>query len=65
MTKEVADYALVVGNPAKQAGWVCQCAEELRVKNKIARCNKCGREYRLKNKRLEYYKDGRYKDTAG
>ena len=25
----VPDYALVVGNPAKQIGWACKCGERL------------------------------------
>ncbi|MCK4390456.1 MAG: hypothetical protein KAV83_09505 [Desulfobacterales bacterium] len=29
VTKSVPDYALVVGNPAKQIGWVCECGERL------------------------------------
>ncbi len=29
VTKDVPDYALVVGNPGKQTGWVCQCGETL------------------------------------
>ena len=27
--KDVPDYALVVGNPAKQIGWVCKCGMKL------------------------------------
>lgn len=27
VTKEVPDYALVVGNPARQIGWMCECGE--------------------------------------
>ena len=29
VNKNVSDYALVVGNPAKQIGWACQCGERL------------------------------------
>ena len=29
ITKDVADHALVIGNPARQIGWVCQCGERL------------------------------------
>ena len=29
VTKDVPDHALVVGNPARQAGWVCECGEKL------------------------------------
>lgn len=42
VTKDVVDYALMVGVPAKQIGWVCQCGE--RLDEKLV-CEKCGREY--------------------
>lgn len=29
VNKNVVDHALVVGNPAKQIGWVCECGERL------------------------------------
>jgi UDP-2-acetamido-3-amino-2,3-dideoxy-glucuronate N-acetyltransferase len=52
VTKEVPDFALIVGNPAKLVGWVCQCAEKLDVsKDKIC-CVACGREYQLLGDRL-------------
>ena len=29
VTKDVADYSLVVGNPARQIGWICDCGIRL------------------------------------
>ena len=29
VTRDVPDYALVMGNPARQRGWVCRCCEKL------------------------------------
>jgi UDP-2-acetamido-3-amino-2,3-dideoxy-glucuronate N-acetyltransferase len=29
VTKNVPDHALVVGNPARQIGWACECGERL------------------------------------
>jgi len=29
VVRDVADHALVVGNPARQIGWVCRCGEKL------------------------------------
>ncbi|EPR44667.1 transferase hexapeptide repeat containing protein [Desulfovibrio sp. X2] len=29
VTKDVADHALMVGNPARRIGWVCACGERL------------------------------------
>lgn len=42
VTKDVSAYALVLGVPARRAGWVCRCGERLPAK---LRCS-CGRRYR-------------------
>ena len=42
VTKNVKDYALVAGVPARQIGWVCECGE--RLENDLV-CNKCGKKY--------------------
>jgi acetyltransferase-like isoleucine patch superfamily enzyme len=44
VTKDVPDYALVFGNPARQHGWVCRCGIKLNFAGEKARCS-CGREY--------------------
>ena len=44
VTKDVPDYALVAGVPAKQIGWVCECGEVLDINLK---CHKCFREYEI------------------
>jgi UDP-2-acetamido-3-amino-2,3-dideoxy-glucuronate N-acetyltransferase len=44
VTKDVPDYALMAGVPAKQMGWVCECGAVL---NEELKCNDCGREYYL------------------
>ncbi len=41
-TKNVPDYALVVGNPAKQIGWACECG--VKVDPQLC-CLDCGKEY--------------------
>lgn len=38
--KNVSDHALVVGNPARQVGWVCQCGERLSDDLECLSCNK-------------------------
>jgi UDP-2-acetamido-3-amino-2,3-dideoxy-glucuronate N-acetyltransferase len=45
VTKDVPDYALVLGNPARQAGWMCQCGIRLAARSGPARCENCGTEY--------------------
>jgi UDP-2-acetamido-3-amino-2,3-dideoxy-glucuronate N-acetyltransferase len=46
VTRDVPDYALVMGVPAVQAGWVCVCGERLREANKVS-CSACGRKYSI------------------
>jgi UDP-2-acetamido-3-amino-2,3-dideoxy-glucuronate N-acetyltransferase len=53
VTKDVPNYALFVGVPAKQLGWVCECGE--RLDNSLI-CQKCKREYIL-NKQVLIEKD--------
>ena len=50
VTKEVPDYALMVGVPAKQIGWVCECGIPLKEELK---CKECGREYILVDRILQ------------
>jgi len=40
VTKDVLDYALVVGVPARFVGWVCECGEPLQDTLKCDLCNK-------------------------
>jgi acetyltransferase-like isoleucine patch superfamily enzyme len=43
VTRDVEAYAVVVGNPAKQRGWMCACGEAL---PQALTCGKCGLAYR-------------------
>lgn len=43
VTKDVPDHALMVGVPARQSGWVCECGCVL---DKQLHCKSCGRQYR-------------------
>ena len=45
VTKDVPDYALVYGTPARVRGWVCQCGEQLAFEGERAVCSKCGDAY--------------------
>jgi UDP-2-acetamido-3-amino-2,3-dideoxy-glucuronate N-acetyltransferase len=45
VTKHVKDYALVVGNPARQIGWMCECGERLPVTGGKGTCARCGKSY--------------------
>ncbi len=45
VTSDVPAFALMVGVPARQVGWMCQCGERLRVSAGRGRCESCGAEY--------------------
>lgn len=52
VTRDVPDYALVVGNPARVKGYVCQCGEKLKSIDDMYLCNKCGKRYRKADESL-------------
>ena len=50
VTKNVAAYALVTGNPAKQSGWISERGNKLLFNDQgIALCEPGGDKYRLEN----------------
>ena len=50
VTKDVKPYALVVGNPARQTGWMSEFGHKLIFDNKgFAVCPERGERYRLEN----------------
>lgn len=51
VTKDVPDYALVLGNPARQTGWMCACGEQL--DNDSLACPVCQSKYRKTDDGLE------------
>lgn len=44
VTKDVPEHALMIGVPAKQVGWVCECGEIL---DDNLQCSKCHTHYHL------------------
>jgi UDP-2-acetamido-3-amino-2,3-dideoxy-glucuronate N-acetyltransferase len=53
VTHDVPNYALVVGVPARQVGWMCQCGVRLPVAGQTAACQACGCTYSLSEGRLK------------
>jgi UDP-2-acetamido-3-amino-2,3-dideoxy-glucuronate N-acetyltransferase len=50
VTKEVLPFALVVGNPSKQIGWVSEFGHRLQFNEQgFATCKESQQEYQLKN----------------
>ena len=50
VTKDVPDYAVMAGVPARQVGWVCKCGVPLKDN---LNCKDCNREYVLVDGKLE------------
>jgi UDP-2-acetamido-3-amino-2,3-dideoxy-glucuronate N-acetyltransferase len=54
ITRDVPSFALCVGSPARQVGWVCRCGEVLRAASSLVdfalrtdyACSHCGSRYR-------------------
>ncbi|MBI3013903.1 MAG: Gfo/Idh/MocA family oxidoreductase [Candidatus Tectomicrobia bacterium] len=76
VTKDVPDYALVLGNPGRIQGWMCQCGvkmagnSEPRAKGKtkkpspagtVLSCSACGERYRMKGEKVEPIPSARVK----
>lgn len=49
VTKDIPDYALVMGNPARVKKYVCQCSEEMKFQNDEFICPVCGKKYKKEN----------------
>ena len=60
VTRDVPDYALVYGNPARIRGWMCQCGVQLGWQaapedepgDEVATCAACGAEYVKRDDRV-------------
>ena len=58
VTRDVPDFALVVGNPARFLSWVCKCGHKLDfAKKKSATCKKCGRRFQKSKDSIQCVKD--------
>ena len=54
VTKNIPDYALVMGNPARIKGYVCKCGEKLSFDdNHHGTCPACGLNYTKDNDKVE------------
>lgn len=54
VTRDVPDFALVAGNPARVAGWMCSCGIKLELSPRPengtrAVCRECGKSYVYEN----------------
>jgi UDP-2-acetamido-3-amino-2,3-dideoxy-glucuronate N-acetyltransferase len=54
VTKEILPFALVVGNPSKQIGWVSEFGHRLTFNERgIATCKESNQKYELKENKVE------------
>jgi UDP-2-acetamido-3-amino-2,3-dideoxy-glucuronate N-acetyltransferase len=55
VTKEVPAYALVIGNPARQTGWMSRNGHKLNFDSQgFAVCPETGQRYQLKDKEVSF-----------
>lgn len=54
VTKEVADYALIIGNPGRQTGWMSEYGQKLKFnEDGEAICTESGEKYILNNGKVK------------
>ncbi len=52
VSKDVPDYAMMVGVPARRVGWMCECGEKLPAGKEKVICPRCKLGYFMKNEML-------------
>jgi len=53
VTKDIPDYGLAYGNPARLQGWMCECGVKLVFGKRGAVCKSCGSKYRRLKQTVE------------
>lgn len=53
VTKDVRPYSLVLGNPARHVGWVCECGVRLDLEGAETTCGECSKKYRRTDDGIE------------
>lgn len=53
VTKDVPDYALIVGNPGKQIGYVCKCGNKIEFNDDKSVCISCGAKYTMNDNKVQ------------
>jgi len=46
VAKDVPSYAIMMGNPGRVNGWVCQCGKPLTFFKMVAICSECGLQFK-------------------
>ncbi|MCP4149645.1 MAG: N-acetyltransferase [bacterium] len=58
VTKDVPDYGMVMGNPARLKAWMCACGKSkldlsMEASEETAECSSCGRKYKKSGMKVE------------
>jgi UDP-2-acetamido-3-amino-2,3-dideoxy-glucuronate N-acetyltransferase len=54
VTKDVPDFALIIGNPGRQSGWMSAFGHKLKFNEQgVAHCPESGEEYQLSNGKVK------------
>lgn len=53
VTRDIPDYALVYGNPARIMAWMCECGIKLELRKSKAICKSCRKKYHKKEGLVE------------
>jgi UDP-2-acetamido-3-amino-2,3-dideoxy-glucuronate N-acetyltransferase len=58
VTRDVPDYAMVYGNPARLRGWACACGDKLGIEatlkaDDVVSCERCNQRYRYRADSLQ------------
>jgi len=56
VTRDVPSHALMIGNPARLAGWVCECGQPIRFERYTGVCSFCERLFTLRDGKVEKMK---------
>ena len=52
VASDVPDYAMMLGVPARQHGWMCECGTRITETGKTVACGSCGLKYKVNGKAL-------------
>ena len=53
VSRDVPDYGMMMGVPARRVGWMCECGTRLPAEDEPIVCPKCSRRYVIRGDRLE------------
>ncbi|MBE9547443.1 MAG: Gfo/Idh/MocA family oxidoreductase [Proteobacteria bacterium] len=64
VTKDIPDYAMILGNPGRIAGWMCECGQQVQFRNGVTACGDCGKQYKRTSKGIHSLDDTRVAKEA-